>query len=66
MITRTVYQEGSRMVEIDRMDECLWRVWVSDRNGDYTRAGAITVFRRSLTSAQATARTFLATGKWPR
>lgn len=60
MITRMVYQECKRMAEIDRMDECEWRVWVTDGRT------AQTVFRRSLTSAQSTARTFLQTGKFPR
>lgn len=64
MVVRMEYAEGGingkRRVEVDRMDDCLWRVWITDG----TRIE--TVFRRSLTSAQSTARTFLQDGKFPR
>lgn len=60
MVIRMEYARDGLRCEIDRMGDCLWRVWVS--NG--TRYD--TVFRKSLTSAQSTARTFIQTGTFPR
>ena len=65
MITRIEYVDGDRRAEIDRMDDCEWRVWVCWRwPGAILQAD--TVWRHSLTSAQSTAREFLRTGKWPK
>lgn len=60
MIRRIVYGDGDRYAEIDWMDERMWRVFV--REG----LRATEVWRRSLTSAQSTARQFIQSGRFPR
>ena len=65
MITRVEYRgDGphyrSRFVEIDRMDELVWRVFCRVDLRERT------VWRRSLTSAQSTARTVIQEGRLPR
>jgi hypothetical protein len=60
MITRIEYRDCQRKADIDRLGDCDWRVWLTDGKRWHT------TFRRSLTSAQSTARCFLSTGKFPR
>lgn len=67
MVTRLEYREDgphrgrpARQAEIDYMDECTWRVWVTDG------ARCVTTFRRNLNTAQGCAREFLRTGTFPR
>lgn len=61
MIERIEYRDGPRYAEIAKLDECMWRVFVYDRD-----ASSTTVFRKSLTSAQSTARVFIQSGRMPR
>lgn len=59
MVTRIEYAGNRRRAEIDKMDDCLWRVWLSDGRRDDTS------FLRALTSAQSRARCFIQYGQFP-
>lgn len=65
MVTRMEYRgfgpgDVRLRAEIDYTMECEWRVWLSNS------VRSQTIWRKSLTSAQSTAREFLRTGRFPR
>jgi hypothetical protein len=57
-VVRMEYAGNKRRAEIDHMNDCEWRVWLS--NGIQTQ----TLWRRSLTSAQSAASSFIALGNF--